>query len=417
MNVLLSFAQFEREVIGERIRDKIAASKKKGMWMGGVPPLGYRGRDRKLVTVDSEAELVRSIFRRYAELGSVRLLKEELEAQGSKSKSWTSASGRVIGGKPFSRGALYLMLRNRTYRGEIVHKGQSHSGEHPPIIDQPLWDAVQMQLAGNTTEPTSGTRTQNHGPGKPLKPVEAQHSALGVLDAREHRAVERDAVAGECGVLWVGAGEIADQRKIVAGGDRLRQAFGAIRRDKTGPSSSPSHISRSWSRSASIVSGSRQDSQVSLPPPCEVTRMRTRGNCRAKAVRATSRSASFIPSRAMAMWPAFSIALISPRSSVARPNCSKRRRTASDTQVSGLFASGGGTAAKYRKPRVLPVLPPARQETVDVPRASEEPTAPEIPAKKLARLRTLVRYGMTVSQVAGLYRVSVEMIERILQKS
>ena len=127
--------------------------------MGGAPPLGYRGRDRKLVIVDSEAELVRSIFRRYAELGAVRLLKAELEAQGSKSRSWTSAAGRVIGGKPFSRGALYLMLRNRTYRGEIVHNGQSHPGEHPPIIDQPLWDAVQMRLAGNTTERISGTRT------------------------------------------------------------------------------------------------------------------------------------------------------------------------------------------------------------------------------------------------------------------
>jgi site-specific DNA recombinase len=153
------FAQFEREVIGERIRDKIAASKKKGMWMGGVPPLGYRGQDRKLVIVDNEAEIVRSIFRRYAELGSVRLLKAELEAQGRKSKSWTSAAGRVIGGKPFSRGALYLMLRNRTYRGEIVHHGQSHPGEHPPIIDQPLWDAVQMRLAGNTAERNSRTRT------------------------------------------------------------------------------------------------------------------------------------------------------------------------------------------------------------------------------------------------------------------
>jgi len=160
LNVLLSFAQFEREVIGERIRDKIAASKKKGMWMGGVPPLGYRVQDRKLVIVDSEAELVRAIFRRYAELGSVRLLKAELEAQGRKSKSWTSAAGRVIGGKPFSRGALYLMLRNRTYRGEIVHQGQSHPGEHPPVIDPPLWDAVQMRLAVNTTERNSTTRTQ-----------------------------------------------------------------------------------------------------------------------------------------------------------------------------------------------------------------------------------------------------------------
>jgi len=159
LNVLLSFAQFEREVIGERIRDKIAASKKKGMWMGGVPPLGYRVQDRKLVIVDGEAELVRSIFHRYTELGSVRLLKEELEAQGRKSKSWTSAAGRVIGGKAFSRGALYLMLRNRTYRGEIVPQGQSHPGEHPPIIDPPRWDAVQMRLAGNTNERHSGTRT------------------------------------------------------------------------------------------------------------------------------------------------------------------------------------------------------------------------------------------------------------------
>jgi len=158
-NVLLSFAQFEREVIGERIRDKIAASKQRGMWMGGVPPLGYRVQDRKLVIIDSEAELVRSIFRCYAELGSVRLLKADLEAGGIKSKSWTSVAGRVIGGKPFSRGALYLMLRNRTYRGEIVHKGQSHPGEHPPIIDPPLWDAVRMRLAGNTAERKAGARS------------------------------------------------------------------------------------------------------------------------------------------------------------------------------------------------------------------------------------------------------------------
>jgi hypothetical protein len=103
LNVLLSFAQFEREVIGERIRDKIAASKRKGMWMGGVPPLGYGVKDRKLVVIDSEAEIVRFIFRRYAELGSVRLLKDELEACGIKSKSWTSASGRLQGGKPFAR--------------------------------------------------------------------------------------------------------------------------------------------------------------------------------------------------------------------------------------------------------------------------------------------------------------------------
>src|SRR6516225_10036743 len=133
--------------------------KRRGCGWTGCRRSGYRAQDRKLVIVGSEAELVRSIFRRYAELGSVRLLKEEFETQGSKSKSWTSAAGRVIGGKPFSRGALYLMLRNRTYRGEIVHKGQSHPGEHPPIIDQPLWEAVQAQLADHTAERNSGTRT------------------------------------------------------------------------------------------------------------------------------------------------------------------------------------------------------------------------------------------------------------------
>src|SRR5215471_9338051 len=160
LNVLLSFAQFEREVIGERIRDKIAASKKKGMWMGGVPPLGYRAEDRKLLIANSEAEIVRAIYRRYIELGSVRLLKQELEARGINSKSWTSASGRLKGGKPFSRGALYLILQNRTYLGEIVHNGQSHPGEHAPIIDQPLWDAAQAQLAANTAERNSGAHTR-----------------------------------------------------------------------------------------------------------------------------------------------------------------------------------------------------------------------------------------------------------------
>ena len=149
LNVLLSFAQFEREVIGERIRDKIAASKKKGMWMGGVPPLGYQAQDRKLVIVESEAETVRFIFRCYAELGSVQLLKDELDTRGIHSKLRTSASGGISGGKPFARGALYLMLQNRIYRGEIVHNQQSHLGEHEPIIDQPLWDVVQAQLAGN----------------------------------------------------------------------------------------------------------------------------------------------------------------------------------------------------------------------------------------------------------------------------
>jgi DNA invertase Pin-like site-specific DNA recombinase len=160
LNVLLSFAQFEREVIGERIRDKIAASKKKGMWMGGVTPLGYRAQDRKLIIADSEAEIVRFIFRRYAELGSVRLLKDELEARSIRSKLRTSASGRISGGKPFARGALYLMLQNRIYQGEIVHREQSHLGEHEPIIDQPLWDAVQARLASNAAQRNDAGKTR-----------------------------------------------------------------------------------------------------------------------------------------------------------------------------------------------------------------------------------------------------------------
>ena len=122
LNVLLSFAQFEREVTGERIRDKIAASKKKGMWMGGYPPLGYDVKDRKLVVNEAEAETVRYIFRRYQELRSVRLLKDHLDAAGIVSKRRTAPDGRPYGGKPIARGALYLMLQNRIYRGEIVHK-------------------------------------------------------------------------------------------------------------------------------------------------------------------------------------------------------------------------------------------------------------------------------------------------------
>src|SRR5882724_2981240 len=161
LNVLLSFAQFEREVTGERIRDKIAASKKKGMWMGGVPPLGYTVRDRKLIIVESEAETVRHIFRRYAALASVRLLKAELETHGIAGKRWTSVAGRSWGGRPIGRGALYLILQNRIYRGEIVQKDQSYSGEHEATIDPALWDAVQARLAENAVERGTGTRVKN----------------------------------------------------------------------------------------------------------------------------------------------------------------------------------------------------------------------------------------------------------------
>jgi DNA invertase Pin-like site-specific DNA recombinase len=156
LNVLLSFAQFEREVAGERIRDKIAASKKKGMWMGGLPPLGYDVQDRKLVVNQEEAKTLLYIFRRYVELRSVRALKAELDAAEIRSKHRTFAEGTIYGGHKLSRGALYLMLQNRIYRGEITHKGNAYPGEHKAIVDKPLWDKVQAVLAENRVDRTTG---------------------------------------------------------------------------------------------------------------------------------------------------------------------------------------------------------------------------------------------------------------------
>jgi len=149
LNVLLSFAQFEREVTGERIRDKIAASKKKGMWMGGVVPLGYDVKDRKLVVNADEAMVVRHIFKRYLELGNVRLMRDELERQGVVGK--VRRSGSRPGGAVYSRGALYHLLSNRIYIGQIQFKGVCHAGQHEAIIAQDLWEQVQDSLADNRT--------------------------------------------------------------------------------------------------------------------------------------------------------------------------------------------------------------------------------------------------------------------------
>jgi site-specific DNA recombinase len=157
LNVLLSFAQFEREVAGERIRDKIAASKKKGMWMGGLPSLGYDVQNRKLVVNDEEALTVLHIFRRYIQLRSVRALQAELDAAGIRSKRRTLADGTPYGGQKLSRGALYLMLQNRIYRGEITHQGNAYPGEHPAIVDKPLWDQVRSILAENRVNRATGS--------------------------------------------------------------------------------------------------------------------------------------------------------------------------------------------------------------------------------------------------------------------
>ena len=151
LNMLLSFAQFEREIAGERIRDKIAASKAKGMWGGNVP-LGYDVRERKLVVSEAEASTVRMIFQRYAELGSVALLKAELERAGIVSKRREGAGGELAGGKRFSRGALYLMLQNWLYRGNVAHKEKIYPGQHEAIVEPELWQAVQDRLAAGRRE-------------------------------------------------------------------------------------------------------------------------------------------------------------------------------------------------------------------------------------------------------------------------
>ena len=151
LNVLLSFAQFEREVTGERIRDKIAASKAKGMWMGGTPPLGYTPRERSLDVEPAEAAAVRHIFQRYLALGSVYVLARELAAEGLRSKRWTTSKGETKGGVVLTRGALFCMLRNRLYLGEIVHKGASYPGLHAAIVDQEIFNAAAAMLdAGRT---------------------------------------------------------------------------------------------------------------------------------------------------------------------------------------------------------------------------------------------------------------------------
>jgi site-specific DNA recombinase len=177
LNVLLSFAQFEREVTGERIRDKIAASKKKGMWMGGVVPLGYRVEDRALHIVEDHAEIVRSLFRRYLEAGSVPRLKQQLDAGGFRLPVRIDGARRSTGGGPLSRGHIYKILPNPIYAGRIAHKGQAHEGQHKPIVYQDLWDQVQQCLS------------DRHGALKTKRTHQASEALLGgkLFDDRGNR--------------------------------------------------------------------------------------------------------------------------------------------------------------------------------------------------------------------------------------
>jgi site-specific DNA recombinase len=184
LNVLLSFAQFEREVIAERIRDKVAASKARGMWMGGSLPLGYTAIDKKLVPVPGEVATVCYIMRRYLEGGTVQDIREALHREGIVSKKIVSRKGNTRGGVPFGRGALHHLLSNRTYVGEVVHHGKIYPGEHEAIVDRELFDAVQAKLAGRTNSPLSpnarpcisllaGMIRDAHG--RPMSPVHTRN--------------------------------------------------------------------------------------------------------------------------------------------------------------------------------------------------------------------------------------------------
>jgi DNA invertase Pin-like site-specific DNA recombinase len=155
LNVLLSFAQFEREVTSERIRDKIAASKRKGLWVGGVAPLGYEAKNRKISIVGSEARTVRYIFQRYLELGSINALLADLREAGIRTKRRALSTGKTIGGIPFGRGALGYFLRNRFYIGEVKYRGEVLRGEQKSILDRKVFDAVQSKLDAQR----NGTRT------------------------------------------------------------------------------------------------------------------------------------------------------------------------------------------------------------------------------------------------------------------
>ena len=234
LNMLLSFAQFEREVTAERIRDKIAASKAKGMWMGGIPPLGYRPDGRSLAIVEEHAAVTRRIFDRYLALGSVRLLADELIRTRTSSPERSTTSGKRIGGCSFSRGQLYLMLKCITYTGQIGHHGKLYEGRHPAIIDTDTFARVQAMLADHT----QGQRTRTGTADKSLlagkivdndgKPLIATHATRTVSahggegKARYRYYVSRDLHHGTAATgMRIPAREI--ERMVV---DRIGELFG-----------------------------------------------------------------------------------------------------------------------------------------------------------------------------------------------
>ncbi|MEQ9518448.1 MAG: recombinase family protein [Parvibaculum sp.] len=187
LNVLLSFAQFEREVTAERIRDKFKASKEKGMWMGGRPVLGFDIKDRKLIPNPNEIDRARYIFKTYLEVGSAMVLKERLDQEGIASKQWVTQKGKQAGGKPFTRGSLYGLLSNPIYVGKIRHKDKIYDGQHEAILDQSLWDRVQALLAKNRVVELNKKRAKSPSllagilaqeDGRPFKPSHSNKNGV-----------------------------------------------------------------------------------------------------------------------------------------------------------------------------------------------------------------------------------------------
>jgi len=244
LNILLSFAQFERELAGERIRDKFAASRRRGIFMGGHPAIGYDIRDRKLVVNPAEAELVRLIFRRFLDLGSALLLIRELNAQGHRTKSWTTRAGTFREGRPLDKGTLYKILRNRTYLGEAVHKGTSYPGEHEPIIDRAIWDRVHEVLAANAKRRGNEARARTPAPLRGLMRCTHCSSAMTPSQTRRRGRLYRYYVClgasrrghDTCPVRSIAAGEVeglvlGQVRRLLASPELVARTIAAVRRE------------------------------------------------------------------------------------------------------------------------------------------------------------------------------------------
>jgi DNA invertase Pin-like site-specific DNA recombinase len=218
LNMLLSFAQFEREVIGERIRDKVAASKQRGMYMGGTPPLGYDVVNKKLAVNPPEAELVREIFQRFAHEGSTTRLAQALNAEGKTTKAWTTKEGKVRAGTPWHKGHIYKLLHNRLYLGLVEHKGNCYPGEHTPIVSHDAWDRAHALLSENYRVRANRTRAKVPGLLKGLIRCGHCGTAMGITYTKKKGSTThyryylctRAAKSGyaECPVKTVAAGEI-----------------------------------------------------------------------------------------------------------------------------------------------------------------------------------------------------------------